>query len=288
MIYNQSIADINSRFEKFYNLHEVVSSGKRVNRPSDDPVDSGKILGYRSLISSIEQFQRNIDNGITMLRYTESSLSAADQIMKDAKVLSEQMATGSYSEEQRDMLVVQAEQLYDQLMKAGNTKIMDRYIFSGFKTDTKPFTRDNDYNISYHGDTGSIRVAVQQNVEVTVNTTGQQAFIDGTNCFDILKDLRKALSENDQAEIGVILERIDDAMNDISKERARVGTSLKEMESSKMILEEMNLGTTELLSNTEDADVVEAVTNLKEMEVAFEAALKSTDLITSLSLAKFM
>jgi flagellar hook-associated protein 3 FlgL len=173
-------------------------------------------------------------------------------------------------------------------MKAGNTKIMDRYIFSGFKTDTKPFTRDNDYNISYHGDTGSIRVAVQQNVEVTVNTTGQQAFIDGTNCFDILKDLRKALSENDQAEIGVILERIDDAMNDISKERARVGTSLKEMESSKMILEEMNLGTTELLSNTEDADVVEAVTNLKEMEVAFEAALKSTDLITSLSLAKFM
>ncbi|MFC1591861.1 flagellar hook-associated protein FlgL [Thermodesulfobacteriota bacterium] len=288
MIFNQSVYNLNQRQETFFDLNEKVSTGKRVNRPSDDPIDAGRILGYRTLLDSIAQYQRNIDNGVTWLTYTESSLGDAERVFNDAKVLAEQMATGSYTAEQRDMLVGQAEQLFEHLMQVGNTKVVDRYIFSGFKTDSQTFTRDNNFNVQYHGDNSKIKITVKQNVNFAVNTTGQRAFLDGKNLFNILRDLRNALETNDQEAIGDILPEIDEALTQLSKERAAVGTSMNEMEATKFILEEFSLATEALLSTTEDTDMIEAVTDLSTHEVAFEAALKSTSLITSLSLVNYV
>ena len=95
MMFEQSNIYINRQYEQLYLINEKVSSGKRVNRPSDDPIGSGKILGYRSLVSSLEQYEKNIETGATWLSYTESALSNAEQVFMDAKVLAEQLATGT-------------------------------------------------------------------------------------------------------------------------------------------------------------------------------------------------
>jgi len=288
MIFSQSTININKQYEQLYKYDEYVSSGKRINRPSDDPIDMGRVLGYRTLSSSLAQYQKNIDNGMTLLRYTETALADAEQVFIDAKVLAEQMATGTYTEEERDMLAVQAEQLYDHLLQVANTKVVDRHIFSGYKTDTLPFTRDAGYNVEYHGDSRQIRLAIYQETEVAANITGQQAFMDDKNTFDVLRDLRNALRQNDQAAVGELLPEISDAMSQIVRVRAFVGTAVKEMEASKMMVQDFGAQTTELLSNTEDVDIVDAVGKLAERQIAYEAALKSTSLIMNLSLINFM
>ncbi len=288
MMFDQQILNINKRYEDMFELNEKVATGKRVNRPSDDPVDAGKILGYRSLISSIEQYERNIDTGSTWLKYTESALGEAEKVFIEAKTLAEQMATGTYSQEQRDMLSSQAEQLYDQLVQIANTKVVDRYIFSGFKTDTQPFERDSDFNISYSGDNNDIKITIQQNVDVTINSTGQSAFLDDKNVFNVLRDLRDALDANDQDRVGELLPEIDEAMNKIITERAYVGTSLHQMEAAEKLLQEYGFSTEELLSETEDTDLVEAVTELTAQEMAFEATLQSTSMVTRLTLVNFL
>jgi flagellar hook-associated protein 3 FlgL len=288
MIFNQSVTNINKHYEKIYKLNEQVSSGKRINRPSDDSLDSGKVLDYRNMLSSIDQYTKNVNRGIALLRNTESALAGAEQIFIDAKVLAEQMATGTYTAEQRDMLSVQAEHFFGRLMVVGNTKVTDRYIFSGYKTDTKTFTRDDYYNISYHGDNNQIQFEIQQNTKVTVNSTGQKVFIDGTNTFDVLRDLRNALKDNDQEAVGEVLERINDALNQIVRERAIVGVALHEMESSKNILVDFGLQTVELLSNTEDTDIIDVLSKLKMREIAFGATLQSTSMVTGLSLVNFL
>jgi len=288
MVFSQSTININKQYEQLYKYNEAVSSGKRINRPSDDPIDMGRVLGYRTLSSSLEQYQKNIENGMTWLKYTEAALADAEQVFVDAKVLAEQMATGTYNEEQRAMLAVQAEQLYDHLLQVANTKIVDRHIFSGYKTDTMPFTRDDAYNVEYHGDNGHIKLAIYQEVEIAANITGQQAFMDDKNAFDVLRDLRSALQQNDLAAVGSLLPEITDAMTQIVQVRAFVGTSLKEMEASNMMVQDFGAQTTELLSDTEDADIVDAVGKLAERQLAYEAALKSTSLIMNLSLINFV
>jgi flagellar hook-associated protein 3 FlgL len=288
MIYDQSSINITRQYEQLFTLNEQISTGKRINKPSDAPVDVGKVLDYRTLLGSIEQYMKNTERGTTLLQYTESALSSAGDVLTDAKVLAEQMATGSYTEEQRTMLATQADQLYNQLMQISNTKVSGKYIFAGFKTDTTPFTADSNYNAAYHGDNNQIRLTVQQNIQVAVNISGQQAFMDDTNAFDVLRDLRTALRENNQEEIGNILPRIDDAVKQINKFRAYVGTSLSELESSNLILDQFKGNTEALLSNTEDTDVADAVTKLQERQLVFEASLKSTALITQLSLVNFV
>lgn len=288
MIFNQSLYNLSKRSENIFESNETVSSGKRINRPSDDPIDASRVLGYRNMIESIEQFDRNVNSGLAWLRFTEEALGEAEQVFRDAKVLAEQMATGSYDADQREMLVGQAEIIFDQLVKVGNTQILDRYVFSGQKTTTKPFTRDDNYNVQYNGDDRSITVNIQQGIKVTVNTTGQDAFIDDTNTFNILRDLRDALEANDQEMIGAVLPRIDDALTKLSSERAAVGTTMRQMEKTQLVLEDLRLETESLLSVTEDADVIEAVTDLSTQQLAYEAALQSTSMIASLSLVNFL
>jgi len=288
MIFNQSTWHINRQYEEYFKLNEAVSSGKRVNRPSDDPVSMGMILNYRSLSESIEQYKSNIERGVTLLTYTESALADAETVITDAKVLAEQMATGTYNDENRESLSVLAEELYDQLLQIGNLKVTDRYIFSGYKTDTAPFSRDENYNIAYHGDNGKIQFASNQNSKVTVNITGQEAFLDGTNVFDVLRDLRDDLAVDNQAGVQEALPRLDEAMNQIVRERARVGTTIDQMETSKFMLEELGFQTENILSVTEDADIVETVSRLTTQETAFQATLKSTALVSGLTLINFI
>lgn len=288
MIYSKSVYNLSRQYDQFYRQNEIVSSGKRINRPSDDPTDMVKILGLRTLEKSIEQYKKNIDNGKTWLQYTESALDQSEQVFMDAKVLAEQMATGTYDERQREMLALQAGQMFEQMMQIGNTKVVDRYIFSGFKTSTQTFTRDNEYNIEFNGDNGCIKFAVSQSTEVAVNTTGQNAFLDDINVFDVLRDLRTALQNNDQHSVQEALPKIDAALNQIIKERSYVGTSIHQMESAEMMIEDFGFKTVELLSDTENADLIEAVTKLQESEIVFQATLKSTAMITSLSLVNYI
>ncbi len=288
MIFSMSAVNIGNQYEQVFLLNEKVSSGKRVNRPSDDPVDAGKVLDYRTLLGALEQYKRNVDRGVSLLRYTESALENAGTVLTEAKTLAEQMATGTYNETQRKALAVQAEQLFRQMLQAANTQIAGRHIFSGFKTDTQPFVADDDLNVTYQGDDNQIRLAIQQNSSVAVNITGQAAFMDGTNVFTVLRDLRNALRDNDQEEIGRMLPRIDDAMAQIATSRASVGSSLKNLESTKAVLDDLTLNAETLLSDTEDTDMAWAVAKLAERQMVYEASLKSTAMITQLSLVSFV
>lgn len=288
MIFGRTIYNINKQYEQYFKQNEIVSSGKRVNKPSDDPLGMSKILGLRSLESSLQQYKKNIINGSTWLRYTESALYSAELVFQEAKVLAEQMATGTYGQKNREMLAVKAEQLFEQLMQIGNTKVVDRYIFSGFKTDTQPFSRDDNFNIAYNGDDNQVKMTISQTTQVAVNRTGQKSFLDDINAFDVLRDLRSALQNNDQDGVQETLPRIGDAMNQLLKELALVGTTVRLMDSTEMMLSDLRYKTEELLSDTEDADIIEEVTKLTEREAVFMAALRSTAMITDLTLVNYL
>ena len=109
MIFNNSALNVNDHYGELFKLNEQVSSGKRINRPSDDPVDVGKVSSYKTLLDSINQYSRNIDRGVSLMRTTESALASIEEVLIEAKVLAEQMATGTYSEEQREMLSLQTD-----------------------------------------------------------------------------------------------------------------------------------------------------------------------------------
>jgi flagellar hook-associated protein 3 FlgL len=287
MIYDQTEFNINRQYESFFKLNEKVTTGKEVNRPSDNPVAMSNILGYRSTISSLEQYNTNIERGSAWLIATENALENAHKLMDSAHKLDIQMSNDIVAP-QRSMIAAQVEQIAEQLLQIANTKSSGKYLFSGHKTETPPFTMDEDLNVTYHGDNNKIKYSIDETTDVAVNISGHEAFIEGNNAFDALKRFHDALIDNNSDEIGVALEEIDASFKQIVKERSLSGTYRMRFDSAASQVEDFKFLTEDLMVATEDTDMVKRFTDLKAAETAFNAALQSSSMITRLSLLNFI
>ncbi|WP_028575780.1 flagellar hook-associated protein FlgL [Desulfonatronovibrio hydrogenovorans] len=139
MLYGNFVSNMNNATYKLMQLNMQASSQKKVNRPSDDPIGTARILGYRDSISSLNQYQDNVDTAKGWLGLADETLMQVNNVLIRAKELAEQGATGTLSEEQREILSYEAWQLYDQMMTLSNTKYEGKAIFAGHKVDGSAF-----------------------------------------------------------------------------------------------------------------------------------------------------
>ena len=269
-------------------LNEQISSGKRINRPSDDPIGITQALGLKNMLSKIDQYQKNIEFGQSWLNATESSLQDISDLIVRGKEIANQMATGTYSADQRANAANEVQSLLDQLRGLGNTQLNGRYLFSGYQEQSQAY----DQNFNYLGDTKDIEIPIGESVQMKINLTGDAVFgPDGdpnNNLFQILTGLRDALQNNDINGVQSGLEKLNSFQPKIESDLADVGSRLNRMENSKNILSDLQQNHTQRLADVEDTDIVAATTDLTARQSAYQAALYSAAQITQLSLVDFL
>ena len=140
------ISNINNNTEKLQNLMVGMSTGKRINKPSDDPVGAALTQDYRTTINHVETINKNIVADRVWIDAMESNVAHAGNLLKQAKVLTLQAANGATSAEARAILGEEVIEIFDDLYKAGNAKAGKLYYFSGTKTFTQPLVKQK--NIS--------------------------------------------------------------------------------------------------------------------------------------------
>jgi len=197
------------------------------------------------------------------------------------------MSTGT-NEAQLAIIAPQVRQIAEQLLQVANTRVSGKFLFSGHKTETLPFAMDEDLNVTYHGDNNKIKYSVDETTDVAVNITGHEAFMEGTNAFDVLKKFHKALTNGDYLEVGPPLEELDAAIKQIVEKRAIAGISMTRFESAARQVEQFKFLTEDLMIDTEDTDMIKRFTDLSAAETAFNAALQSSSMITRLTLLNFI
>ncbi len=131
------IEQLNIGRERLTGIQEKLATGKRINRPSDDPLGAAQSLKLRSLLESNIQFQDNISDTISFLSITESALDDVHRILLDAKDLTLRGANDATTD--RGDLAANIDLVIDNLLEAANTKFQGKYIFGGTKTLTKPY-----------------------------------------------------------------------------------------------------------------------------------------------------
>jgi len=265
-----------------------ISSGKKINKPSDDPIGINKVLDYRKKISTIDQYSKNINHGKTWLGLTDSTLADVDILLTRAKEVAVYQASETANEQTRGIAAEEVKNIYDQMIQIANTKLGNSFIFAGHITDTTPFSRDDSYNVSYNGDNGEIRIIVGEDVEIGINTEGEEAFIDGINVFDILRDLKEGLETDDTSAISHQIESLDDALDQVLSVRSEVGAKLNRLESTENYWSNFKLNVERMLSDTEDADIARAMTELAAQETAYEASLAAAARVIQPSLIYFL
>ena len=267
--------------EKLNKANEIASTGKRINTLSDDPVGLTQSLSIHSSLANIEQMQRNIDYGQSWLSASESALTNIDNILSDTKALCVQMSSGTVGASQRSAAAETVQNNLEEIVSLANTNVTGNYIFSGSKTDTKPFEQDG----TYHGDNTAFAIKISNSASIEIGSDGQAVF--GT-IFTTLTDLKTALQNNDVSGIQDAMGKLDSHMDDISGTIADVGSKTDRMDIKKNIFQDLNLSDTERLSNIEDADIAEAIMNVSAAQLTYQAALSSSSKVMSLSLVDYL
>ena len=189
-LYDTSTYQLNMITNNLRDANEVISTQKRINNISDDPIGLSQVLDLSLSIKNLVQLDKNVEMGRTWLNGSESALrSVSDQIIT-AKLLSTKMANASMSTSQRVDAVDEVEGILDQILSLGNTQVNGSYIFSGTKTNIRSFNYDDQTNpgkVVYYGNDTAFTIKTGQVSQLEVGRDGKKVFteteitVDGTN-----------------------------------------------------------------------------------------------------------
>ena len=293
---NNFVSYIHKQTENLLKTQQQIASQKRINRISDDPIGMGHVLGYRSKLAGIDQYEKNINQGISRIEFNELTLDLASDLVNTARQLAEGYVGSEVTAEKRQFAAFQIKGLYDQVMQLANTKFNGNYIFSGHATDTAPFSRDNDFNPTYHGDDGQYRIMIAENMEVSIDADGRNIFQNaangGVNIFDELKNLIDGLENPDLAagsvQIEAALGPLYGGRTQINNRRAEYAPVFYRLQATGEYLTNLRFKVQEAMATTEDADITKAIIDLKNLELAYETTLAAAARIIQPGLIDFL
>jgi flagellar hook-associated protein 3 FlgL len=274
-------------------LQEQLSSGKKISRSSDDPVTAVRGMFYRTSLNEIEQYKKNIDDGISWMSITDEAMNEVTSVLQRVRELTTQGINGTNDQSARFAIAEEINQLKDHLGGIANSQIGGKYIFAGTDVNTPPFRDDPAVTGSKeefrNANLGQLELQVGQTNNVQINVLGTSVFNnDGTGgIFKVFDDI---ISDFNSASVSTTghLEKLDSQLNNLLRERSELGARLNRMELSMSRIEGMEISTTQLLSKIEDVDVSKVIVNLKAQENVQSAALSAGARIIQPSLVDFL
>lgn len=186
MAYNQVIGNLQKNRADQSDLQNQAATQKRINKPSDDPVASARVLGQRTEQRGSEQYMKNINIARSFLEFSDQSLAELSETLVRAKELAIQQANDAgASEETRRVVSQEVGQIYSQAIQIGNRKLGERYIFSGYQTTKSPFN----INGTYNGDSGDMKVQINKDAFLSMNISGDKVFLgEGIGADGIIRE----------------------------------------------------------------------------------------------------
>jgi flagellar hook-associated protein 3 len=180
-IYDATRFELGNIIEDLYKASKVVTTGKRINNLSDDPVGLIQCLNIKSSLSNLDQLEKNISTARNWLNAGEIALDSINDLVSDTKVLCLQMANDSMNSTNRADAAELVDGTLRQILSLANTEVSGQYIFAGTKTDTRPFAFDDEANpteVSYSGNNHPFAVKIGKDETVAVGRDGEEVFAD--------------------------------------------------------------------------------------------------------------
>jgi flagellar hook-associated protein 3 len=172
-------AGLSLNLAKLIRAQEQVSSGKKLLRPSDDPVAAATVLALQRQLGDVARYSQAIDSARPLLDSGMAALDEAGSLLSEARGVALSGLNGTLNDSDRHSLAQDLRQLKARLLELGNTRFGERYVFGGTTTRGTPFEEtevDGQLRVVYNGDDASRSVDVGPNVEVAVNVPGSEAF----------------------------------------------------------------------------------------------------------------
>lgn len=308
MMYEQNMRGITDSQSRWLSYGEQMSTGKRVNRPSDDPIAASQAIVLSQSQSQNSQFALARTFATQKVSLEDNVLAQVNSAISSVREKLVYASNGTLNDDDRLALATDIQGIRDQLMNLANTTDGNgRFIFAGYKTESAPF---DSVTGEYRGGAEAITQQVDTARNMAISHTGQQIFesitsnaeqLPGggygeTNMFKILDSAVAALKtpiENDPAAAAVQNQVIANAQigiqnteNNILTVVADVGTKMNELEKLDTLGNDRALGQTKQMSDLVDVDWNEAISSYTMQQAALQASYKAFSDMQGMSLSQ--
>lgn len=292
-ITSRVLSNIQSQTRVLYGLQEQLSTGLRVNSPSDDPIDARRAINTRSILAQNEQFLRNISNSSAFIDDTVSSVQNIQSIYQRTRELTLQGANGTNGQPQLDAIAEEINQLLETAVSEANHNTAGRYIFGGTRTSNPAysFTRNAQNQIdtvTYEGNDERYGITVGPAASITVNEPGSDVFQSAQDQFQTLIDIRDNLLAGNTDGLQTQLAELDTIDRQLGQGIARLGAIQNRAARTEEDLEDFNFQLESLLSKQIEVDYTDVIIKFETQQNAYQAALNAGARVMQNSLIDFL
>ncbi|MBB6632592.1 flagellar hook-associated protein FlgL [Cohnella thailandensis] len=296
-ITNQLLRNINTNLTRMQGMQEKLSTGRNINRPSDDPVGITYALRYRSDLTVNERMQTNTDYAASVLDFNDTIMTQTGDVLKRIKELAVQASNETNPQVGLDNIAAEMEQLQGQLLNIANSTFKGKYIYNGQLVDQKPYSSTEPWKVVT--DSGKISYTISTGVNMDVSFSGNDVFgypPSGTtapkneddNAFYVIDKMIQDLKGPDMDDLKVQMAALETRTNKILAQQAQVGARVNRVEMVQSRLDDLNLNLQTLQSKVEDAEYEELIIQAKVNDSIYQASLSVGAKIITPTLVDFL
>lgn len=140
MMYSDMVGQMQKNLAAYMESNEQGSTQKKINRPSDDPAGTYRVLTTRDDLNATAQYQTNVDTAKGWVQLAMNILgNKVSTAITGLKTLAEQASNGTYTAAQREIMADQARQYFGELLNYANTEFEGKSLFAGHRYDNSAF-----------------------------------------------------------------------------------------------------------------------------------------------------
>ena len=293
MLHNNLISNLSFSSERLYDRELKVLTNKRLNKPSDNPIDVMTALSIREKLGEIDQYERNISRAQALLSNSETVVSQVGEVYQRLSTLTIQGASDSYGANDKYSISYEVNQLLEQLVNFANNRSESSYTFAGTNNDTPSYLAIRNESgeiieVKTSGSGGDINSIIGENIKMKVNINGEDLFESGVNLFDTLVNVRDNLRANDSDGVREQLNDIQEGLEKVINLQSVIGSRVNRVDSALSRAESDVVSFSEFLSNIEDIDATEAIIDYQMELITLQSSLQAGARLAQPKLSDFL
>lgn len=255
---------------------QQLSTGRRVNLPSDDPAAEAAMIGENSQSTAVDQYTANSDSLTDVLNTANSTLNSVTTLLQKAVSLGVEGANGTMNQTDLNSIASEVSGIQNQVLGLANTSYAGQYLFSGTVTGTAPYAADasDPSQIDYLGNTEQNQVQIGTGLSVASNLPGSSIFSQtGANVFTALQSLITALQSGDSSSIATAGNSVSSALDAVNTAQVFYGNTVNELTTNETYLAQEKVNISAYENTLVSADTATAATDVTQAETVLNATI---------------
>ena len=288
LLYDSITYNLQRNQDSLYRTSEQLVAGKRIINLSDDPVGSARLVNLKKSVARIDQFESNNSVAESYLTATETAINQVNEKLNRVEELVLQQLSGVNTTEGQAAVAAEIQEIREATLQAANMKLDDRFIFSGWQTQSEAFNEDGSLN---GGTNQTLEVEIADGAYIAMNLTGDEVFVDsstGQTVVEFLDDVVALITAGDETGLRDSLTELSSFQDQALNAMSIVGARTNRLEMAQSDNDDLKISTESMISEIEDLDYIEASAKYAEQERVLEATMETASNMMSMSILDFL